>query len=707
MEQQKEPELETCYLPLEQAGWIRLLRLPLGNDAQQQPASFERFQLVEAPKYHALSYVWGEIEEWEFFDVDGFSIPITPNLSHFLYYFQRPEIQRRLGLLTNGSQKQEGQYAWLWIDALCVNQYDVSERSSQVRLMKQIYETAGNVIVWLGPVLVGDEDSHLAVHQVHAAWEWFSRCTSGKKTASEVSAVLRKPEVAEEDLHNLQDELLSTAKWEALGRFLIQRAWWQRIWTVQESATAASKEAMCGNAIIPLVAFSAANKIYQWLSTAGKLTIADEADRGFDLESDRTRVGTSFQARSDATLAKTLAMLRRNKATDPRDKVYATLGLAEEISAEELPIDYALPVATVYLNAAKYILKTTPGLDWLDSSSIETSVKGLPSWVTDWSVERKAIPLFKTINPDSQNKEAATPVYHASGTTPKVPALFAPKEDSGKLDLKAIYIDRLATVSETSDIERIGTEPWIQDLLHRLHTPYAISSSGGGSGRHETTFQALLRTLLLDCHWESGYPVARGVTINADAVQQYQDLSPAEFLQSATKIPSRASPGLYLDLKDVLRGRRLAVTEKGFLGIVDDAAEPGDHVALLVGSQVLHIIRPCVISDAETETADAEAASTDPQQPPRQTQSPYQSTQTLFLPAGQEDEHGDLCIHAVLIDGELEMMHHEVSESPCVLCTEEDCQRYQLVGEAYVHGLMDGEALGLPGTGGLRHITVV
>jgi hypothetical protein len=38
----------------------------------------------------------------------------------------------------------------LWIDAVCINQQDVTERSEQVKMMREIYERATEVIVWLG-----------------------------------------------------------------------------------------------------------------------------------------------------------------------------------------------------------------------------------------------------------------------------------------------------------------------------------------------------------------------------------------------------------------------------------------------------------------------------------------------------------------------------------------------------------------------------
>lgn len=46
-------------------------------------------------------------------------------------------------------KKQESRI--LWVDALCINQDDDIERNHQVRQMKNIYETASQTLVWLGP----------------------------------------------------------------------------------------------------------------------------------------------------------------------------------------------------------------------------------------------------------------------------------------------------------------------------------------------------------------------------------------------------------------------------------------------------------------------------------------------------------------------------------------------------------------------------
>jgi hypothetical protein len=40
----------------------------------------------------------------------------------------------------------------LWVDAICINQFDLEEKNIQVPLMKDIYSKASVVLIWLGRV---------------------------------------------------------------------------------------------------------------------------------------------------------------------------------------------------------------------------------------------------------------------------------------------------------------------------------------------------------------------------------------------------------------------------------------------------------------------------------------------------------------------------------------------------------------------------
>lgn len=87
------------------------------------------------PPYHALSYTWGDPTKTKAILVDGAVVQVTSNLEEFLRY-RRRDLDDKIGTL--------------WIDALCINQKDNSEKNTQLLLMRQIYEKANSTLVWLG-----------------------------------------------------------------------------------------------------------------------------------------------------------------------------------------------------------------------------------------------------------------------------------------------------------------------------------------------------------------------------------------------------------------------------------------------------------------------------------------------------------------------------------------------------------------------------
>jgi hypothetical protein len=79
------------------------------------------------------------------------ALPTCTNLWQFLYsYYKKTHAESQpLPSTPQDMCFSEGQY--LWIDQLCIDQTNTSERNHQVQMMSNIYRRAYHVIVWLGP----------------------------------------------------------------------------------------------------------------------------------------------------------------------------------------------------------------------------------------------------------------------------------------------------------------------------------------------------------------------------------------------------------------------------------------------------------------------------------------------------------------------------------------------------------------------------
>ncbi|KAJ4376603.1 hypothetical protein N0V86_006717 [Didymella sp. IMI 355093] len=117
----------TPYVPLDpDLQEIRLLQIAPGNYDDDLVISLRVKRLIKRrPKFNALSYVWGKEKCPRKVVLDGHSVTVGQNLDGALR-----QLRRSMG----------GHL--LWIDALCINQDDVVERSQQVQMMGEVFSSA-------------------------------------------------------------------------------------------------------------------------------------------------------------------------------------------------------------------------------------------------------------------------------------------------------------------------------------------------------------------------------------------------------------------------------------------------------------------------------------------------------------------------------------------------------------------------------------
>jgi hypothetical protein len=119
-----------------------------------------------------------------------------------------------------------------------------------------------------------------------------------------------------------------------------------------------------------------------------------------------------------------LVRSRTSDATDPRDKLYAVLGLVDEREDAGLQPDYTLGVEEVYTRLAKTIITRSQSLDCLGSAGLVRN-HGVPSWVPDWTVQhdRTPQPFYRTDrcwNDDDTIKSQGNIFNASKDTTPEI-----------------------------------------------------------------------------------------------------------------------------------------------------------------------------------------------------------------------------------------------------------------------------------------------
>lgn len=95
---------------------FRLVTINAGKRPDYIEASIKTYSLNDHPPYEALSYVWGSFADDPFpIELNGNRFEVTSSLFSALYSLRREHESRTF-----------------WIDAICIDQDNLDERSSQV-----------------------------------------------------------------------------------------------------------------------------------------------------------------------------------------------------------------------------------------------------------------------------------------------------------------------------------------------------------------------------------------------------------------------------------------------------------------------------------------------------------------------------------------------------------------------------------------------
>jgi len=129
-------------------GIRRYFRFATSSDPSLISFTLEHVNLDSDPTYFALSYVWGDATKLKSILLDGKRFKVTDNLFDAL--LQINDHVPKLRHITREATGSLDSDFYIWMDAVCIEQCNLSEKSAQVPRMKDVYSKAYNVLVWLG-----------------------------------------------------------------------------------------------------------------------------------------------------------------------------------------------------------------------------------------------------------------------------------------------------------------------------------------------------------------------------------------------------------------------------------------------------------------------------------------------------------------------------------------------------------------------------
>ena len=619
---------------------LRVLRLLPHEENLDICCELQTHQLDSCVPYEALSYYWGHLDSAPpyFVTLNGHIWRVTENLWRALFRLQRSSSVRIL-----------------WVDALCINQSDVSERTHQVQMMGKIYSHAQHTIVWLGELsldgngglLVVEEsvvfdgtDSDRALvrefEEENIAFDpagqdstpstfesgktcWCCRDQAIYDTLEDkhyVSALCFLYHLHQDEhlkdlpyVRRRNDDALEYATiWQstllALNAIMLF-PWWERIWVVQEVQLSTKAVVQMGRFRFP---FDLLRSTFPWNKKHRFDCCADVFARFPFLQQKALKAmmekTKSFEESGDIAFENLTTPVVRycaRKASEPKDMIFGVMGLLSDRYQNHLKSlspgipDYSLTTQQTFKHAMFIMLQEHIGARLLVFAQNSTSeALSLPSWVPAWS----------SIDDYARGRSIRTLAYNASGDLAKTPS------SAGDFLAVANYgvghIQKVGPVMRdtTNGIKIMEVLTEWQSLVgikgpeKKHNTPRNCTFYNRGSCTQSTVDdrrEAFLRTLIENIVALRPNETQSFSTADADDLEKLGDL-----LAWGETHPERFQVDLvdeefaqvYQFLMAITFNRRFFITSEGFYGLGPPETSVGDEVRIIFGSTVPFVVRP-------------------------------------------------------------------------------------------------------------------
>ena len=570
---------------------------------------------ASGPTFEALSYVWGDGNLCQRIFCNKSVIKITQSLFDALIHLRHPKTARML-----------------WIDAVCIDQNNNDEKIEQIARMKDIYQHANQVVIWLG---LADESTSQALDLIQLAAKCL-RQESGQSMPQGDCSRFGEPFSDERNRQRGFPPLAELESWLSVTA-LFARSWFSRCWTFQEAVLAAKAVIQIGAQLLDWADLCVASKFFQVKSYDAKVKGLMDGLQDICGVCWASKIGLNSQEWKPMALTLLLSVTDRTKATLPKDKIFGLLALTDEstqkhfsssesldnpkynMSMRELCTDVSLFLLCRYgsdpidpcgplgvLNEVKHypLAETEQEKRNIDDGGL------IPSWVKRWHTpepkfkvdyeENEVQPMFYI----STTSEFHTggPEYHAPECNPYTPYeislhgfIFAPISNAVNilrlplesrsrlwdlvLEIRNVWEERHTSYPTGENIDEtfaltltMATKP---RFAHEAETHHAIDFQHFCLRLYEMTLTSLIEEGQIDdierleIEWKAEY-------------QRLKSLVGTHVMSSTF--------GVYLHRHCL--GRKLFSTLSGHIGIGNGTLESGDLVCVFLGGMTPFIIRP-------------------------------------------------------------------------------------------------------------------
>lgn len=429
----------------------------------------------------------------------------------------------------------------------------MTEKSSIVPMMRQVYSQSWRCLLWMGEI-----PSDVGLTHAKSLFELFSYSASIAQKEAAVPPGRRH--LIKNDTAKILASRESLAGPMRAMKFLLDdnNAWLSRIWTVQEAALPRHAVLTWGPLVTEWQPLCQATHVWRRFESVQAAVNRLSQEFGDQLLSFMAVVVWLNNAKRSPDPLQNMWKWRGRQATDPRDKVYALIGL---FNPGTLPrserCDYTLSEAEVYRDMTLDLIEKYQSLLPL-IGDLRWEGRPVPNGMPRWTLDIRQSPVY------------GTEVFHLNDESNRFRADRERKlefqSEKNVLYLKGILVD---TVDWVGAGMRVTTRDVPDDLLFSTLQQWEDKAEE----------QAFCRLIIND-------------------MSKYEDVHPdkrateADVRRVLNLLRNRRDQYVRLAIVTTVRNQAFFTTKSGLIGRGHLDVKAGDEVWVFNGGRVPFIVRP-------------------------------------------------------------------------------------------------------------------